>query len=71
MGNKTPTREKKAMRQAKVFHPYLHGRILTETIYGAWCDICDEHLGDLPNYQEASVRLTEHLDAKHYGWDKP
>ncbi len=45
------------------------GRILTETIYGSWCDLCDEHLGDFTSYQGASIALTAHLDMKHLGWE--
>ena len=41
------------------------GRILSDTIYGAWCDLCDDHLGDSPTYQEASIKLSVHLDDVH------
>lgn len=46
------------------------GRIEPLPCWVAACGLCSETAARV-TYQEASIWLTGHLDARHKGWDEP
>ena len=49
----------------QITHEPPHGKILTETAYGACCDLCRAHLGNFETVERADLELADHLEKQH------
>ena len=69
--SKVGEREKMS-KEASAYGPDRPGKITSRTIlrWDVGCELCTWTASDYISYQDASIRLTSHLEDCHPGWEK-